>query len=204
MIGDHLRRYERAIDWNTADAGDLPRVRGIVEGLEQEARADLEAAGFAPDQIRLTRTGTFQFLGQVWQLPMVLPEGELGADTGEQLATAFPAVYERNYGSGTAWEGAPVILVDVALDAVGIEPKPTPEPSATTAGRPEPARTRVVFLPDAGAEQEIPIYDDVDVLPGAELDGPCIIEADDTTVYVPADTSIRRDEHWNLHMAIAL
>jgi N-methylhydantoinase A len=204
MIGDHHRRYERAMGWETGDLDSLPLVNSTLSSMEEAARADLAAEGFGEDQIRLERTGTLQFQGQVWQLPMALPGGEIDAAAAARLAADFPAVYERSYGAGTAWEGTPVVLVDVAVDAFGIEPKPTLPRSTLNGAGVKPARSRPIFLPETGEFAEVPIFEDTVVTPGAGLDGPCVIEADDTTIYVPRGSSVARDERWNLEMSIDL
>jgi N-methylhydantoinase A len=204
MIGDHHRRYERAVGWVTDDESGLDRVNTLLAETEATALADLEAEGFSREEIKLSRTGTFQFQGQVWQLPMALPGAELDPAAAAALGSGFPAVYEKSYGEGTAWTGTPIVLVDVAVDAVGAELKPSLPRVALNGSTAEPARTREIYLPESGESAEVPIYEDTAVLPGAELEGPCVIEADDTTIYVPAGSTVRRDELWNLHMKIDL
>jgi N-methylhydantoinase A len=204
MIGDHLRRYERSVGWNTSDPSGLARVNEILRELEGRAQSDLQAEGFDRDKITLKRTGTFQFMGQVWQLPMALPDGELESSDVERLPGDFAAVYEKHYGTGTAWEGSPVVLVDVAVDGVGIEAKPSLRLEPSDAKAPSPAQIRDVYLPEVGETRQIPVFEELDVLPGATLPGPCIIAADDTTVYVPDGASISRDGYWHLHMSIDL
>ena len=67
-----------------------------------------------------------------------------------------------------------------------------------------PIREREIFLPESGEAAVVPVYEDTGVGPGASLLGPCVIEADDTTMYVPRGTTVTRDELWNLHMSIDL
>lgn len=204
MIGDHHRRYERAVGWTTDDESGLDRVNALLGEMEATAVADLESEGFPREKIKLSRTGTFQFQGQVWQLPMALPGTELDAAAAAALGAGFPAVYEKSYGKGTAWTGTPIVLVDVAVDAVGAELKPSLPRIALNGSGAKSTRSREIYLPETGETADVPIYEDTAVLPGAELEGPCVIEADDTTIYVPAGSTVRRDELWNLHMKIDL
>jgi N-methylhydantoinase A len=44
---------------------------------------------------------------------------------------------------------------------------------------------------------ELPIYDDLRFTPGTVAPGPAIIDAVDTTVFVPPGTSITRDAYMN-------
>jgi N-methylhydantoinase A len=92
----------------------------------------------------------------------------------------------------------------VAVDAVGEEPKPTFLHFDGDGVTPSPSATRSIYLPETSERQDIPIYEDESVGPGTVLQGPCVIEADDTTVYVPRGSSVERDELWNLRMSIQL
>jgi N-methylhydantoinase A len=204
MIADHHRRYEAAVARALEDESGLDRVNELLAGLEKTARADLRAEGFADDRITLERTGTFQFQGQVWQLPMALPSGRIGVAETAELGREFPRVYEKSYGEGTAWEGAPIVLVDVAVDAFGTEPKPGLPEAELDPIELQPERTRDIFLPELGERVAVPIFEDSKLTPGSKLEGPCVIEADDTTIYVPPGSTIDRDAHWNLHMSIDL
>jgi N-methylhydantoinase A len=48
-----------------------------------------------------------------------------------------------------------------------------------------------------GSRERLPIYDDLGFTPGTVAEGPAIVDAVDTTIFVPPATSITRDEHRN-------
>jgi N-methylhydantoinase A len=56
---------------------------------------------------------------------------------------------------------------------------------------------RTVFLPAERRHEEIPVYDDALFTSGTSVEGPAIIDAADTTIYVPPGTKAERDEYMN-------
>ena len=56
---------------------------------------------------------------------------------------------------------------------------------------------RTVFLPTERRHEEIPVYDDALFTPGTAIEGPAIIDAADTTIYVPPGTKAERDQYMN-------
>ncbi len=57
--------------------------------------------------------------------------------------------------------------------------------------------TRRVFLPSERRYEEVPIIDDARFTVGATVEGPAIIDAVDTTVYVPPGVTAERDQYMN-------
>jgi len=55
-----------------------------------------------------------------------------------------------------------------------------------------------VYLPDRHERRSTPIYDEARFSPGSTVDGPAVIEALDTTVYVPEGARATRDPLTNI------
>jgi N-methylhydantoinase A/oxoprolinase/acetone carboxylase beta subunit len=73
------------------------------------------------------------------------------------------------------------------------------EPTATD-GQPTsvaPRERRLVYLPSEGRREEVLVFDESGMAPGSEIRGPAIIDAHDTTVFVPVDTVASRDRYMN-------
>ena len=81
--------------------------------------------------------------------------------TGRGWPREFPRIYERNYGEGTAWEGSPVVLMNLSIRAVHGRAKPESrrtERSRTAAGaRARRAAATSSCLPSAG-RRAVPVY----------------------------------------------
>jgi N-methylhydantoinase A len=56
---------------------------------------------------------------------------------------------------------------------------------------------RRVFLPSVREYQDVPIYDDARFTVGTMVAGPAIVDAIDTTIFVPPGSQAERDEFMN-------
>jgi N-methylhydantoinase A len=199
LSSDYLLRSSQTLDWNLADAEGIGRVNATAEQMVQSLTADMRGQGFAEDEIEIRRTGEFRFMGQSYELSLPLPDRDLTPEDAAELGKQFFALYERTYGEGTAWKGVPETLVNYTVTVIGRQAHPDIPPLA---GAPvDPASMllaeREVFLPGERRSQKLPVYDDARFTTGTQVEGPAIVDAADTTIYVPPGTSIRRDEWLN-------
>ena len=130
---------------------------------------------------------------------MPMPDRSLTADDLDVLSADFLKLYERTYGEGTAWKGVPATMVNYSVTAIGRQQRPDWSVAALNGHTPDGARkaVRSVYLPDVHERAEIPVYAGERCGPGIEIEGPAIIDETDTTIYVPTETTARRDEHLN-------
>ena len=91
----------------------------------------------------------------------------------------------------------PGVLVTLTITASARLDKPVMLAVAETpTSEPEMRRERRrVHLPELREAREIVVYDDARVTPGSTLAGPAIVDADDTTIYLPSGCTAVRDEH---------
>lgn len=203
LIADYVRQYERTVSWDLSDASQVKRVNNALTEMRAQAKADAAEEGISEDQLDIEAGGDFRFLGQTYEVPVPLPDRMLTAQDAIDMANDFPAVYEANYGEGTAWKGSPVQLLNVSLRVSYERPKPDERRSETNAGeRPAPAATREVFLPIVRRRAEIPIYLETAVGFGQQVEGPCIIDVGDTTLYLPEGSSAARDSFSNFILTV--
>jgi N-methylhydantoinase A len=128
-----------------------------------------------------------------------MPERELLADDAGLIFDTFLQTYERTYGEGTAWKGVPASLVNYSVTVTGKQQTPEFGTTAANGGHAGDLvrETRRVFLPSEREWAEVPIIDDARFTVGAKLEGPAIIDAVDTTVYVPPGVTAERDQYLN-------
>jgi N-methylhydantoinase A len=199
LAADFVVRDDRTVAWDLSSADRAAEVNRLAAEMTAEARRELRDEGFADDAIEIRLTGDFRFLGQSYELTMPLLDRELSGADAPALAGEFFALYESTYGEGTAWRGVPTQLLNVTVTAVGRQlhgPPPTGALEPVDAGEIEVGR-RSVFLPDRRERIEIPVYGDARFTAGSQVDGPAIVDASDTTIYVPAGSVARRDEWMN-------
>jgi N-methylhydantoinase A len=164
-----------------------------------DAIAQMESEGFARDAITIQRSADVRFQGQAYELTMEMPDRTLTEDDAPALFDQFLATYEQTYGEGTAWKGVPASLINYSVTVTGSQNRPDLA-KAVAAGHDlaiETRETRRVFLPQQREWAEIPVIDQAHFPSGAKVEGPAIIDENDTTIYVPPGTTAERDEYSN-------
>ncbi|HEX4306828.1 MAG TPA: hydantoinase/oxoprolinase family protein [Solirubrobacterales bacterium] len=199
LSSDFVMRYDRTVAWDLSDAEGVAHVNEVAEEMIGRAVGEMEGEGFGSDQITVTRLGDFRFLGQSYELTAPLPDRALTPDDAPVLAREFFELYEHTYGEGTAWKGVPEQLQTVTVIVTGRGERPAVDPLPHD---PRPAAEiergrREVFLPTEREPREVPIYADEKFSVGSVVSGPAIVDATDTTIYVPPGTTARRDEYMN-------
>ena len=199
LAADFVVRLDHAVGWDLARPDDVGRVNELSERLDRSAREAIVGEGFARDDIAVARTADFRFQGQQYELTMEVPARELVGPDAESLAQGFLEKYEATYGEGTAWKGVSTTMVNYSVTARGRKRHdwPSATDGAGPAATPEPRETREVHLPGTGEWRTIPVFADAALAPGATVAGPLIVDATDTTIFVPPGRTIRRDEHLN-------
>jgi N-methylhydantoinase A len=199
LSSDFVLRNDQGVGWDLSKPEGVDRVKAIAGRMEAAARAEMEGEGFGGDDVHLQRSADFRFQGQEYELTIPLPARLLQESDAGDLLAQFVALYERTYGEGTAWEGVPATMVNYTVTAIGRRERPALELAAQAAAAPADIRiaTRRVFLPTERRHEDVPVYADAGFRPGTSVDGPAIVDAVDTTIYVPPGSALRRDEHLN-------
>ena len=164
---------------------DLERWRTRFEELEASLLAELAEQRLPSEQLTLARSVDLQLSGQVHAVAVPITEADLAAgDGGERVIERFVELYEARYGQGTAYRRAGVEAITFTVEATASlaigspEPLPLEDADAAHAFKGE----RAVWI-GAGYEQ-VPVLDAERLRPGNALEGPAVIEADDTTVFL--------------------
>jgi N-methylhydantoinase A len=198
-----LRADFAATRLHTLSAEALPDVADAFSTLRAQAEAWFGAEGIAPAARRTTRTVDMRYAGQNYELPVPLPEGEIGPATLDALAEGFAAAHQRMY--GFVADGDPVQLVTFRIEAAGVVPKASfqahpdvgPDASGAIAAR------RDVWLPEVAGFVSCPVYDRDKLQSGNRIAGPAIIEQMDATTVVLPDMVARVEPYLNLILEVA-
>jgi N-methylhydantoinase A len=197
LEADVVVRYDRTVAWDLSRWEDVARVNTVAGELLEQARAEMRAEGFSNDDMNVVRSAEFRFLGQAFELTMRLPDRQLTADDASDLATQFFELYERTYGEGTAWKGVPEQLLNYTVTITGRQQRAKRAAVQVKGQKCVAASSRSVFLPESRENQEVPVYADERFAAGSCISGPAIIDAIDTTIFVPAGIQAARDELMN-------
>jgi N-methylhydantoinase A len=200
LVSDFVLRNDKTVQ-SLLDSGEaIERINEHTRELIATGVSAMRAEGFDDDVMDVARSGDVQFVGQVHALSMALPPRDLTEDDGAFLRDSFTEVYERTYGAGTAWPGAPVQMLNSSVTVTGRLPRPPMAPRALEPRAPDELLRgeREVYLPSERVRAAVPIYDEARFTPGSVVTGPAVVEAVDTTLLLPSDAVARRDEYMNL------
>jgi 5-oxoprolinase (ATP-hydrolysing)/N-methylhydantoinase A len=186
------------------DEFDWAAVRALYRDLEARGRAALLEAGVAPEHVRFERACDARIYGQIQEMLVPVPAGELTDATAAPLREAFGEAYRRLY---SRYDPKSVIeIVNWKVTAVG--PTRSVElrsPAATTASGARPSAhkgVRPAYFADARGFVSTPVYDRYQLEPGRTLEGPAIIEEREATAVLQPGMTGRIDEYWNLIVEI--
>jgi len=164
--------------------------------LEAEARMWLDREALPVTACRFERSADMRYVGQSFELTAPLPD-RITSSLAPVL-DAFYGVYQDVY--GYVDHEAPVEIVDLRVQVVGVTPKP--QPTARRSGgasdqehRP-PAKTRTIYW--AGRHVEASVHERSALRSGDRLTGPAVIEQDDTTTVIPSGFAVRVDDQLNV------
>jgi N-methylhydantoinase A len=199
LSADYVMRFDQGVGWDLSKPDGVGRVNQIADQMVTDAIAQMESEGFPRDQIQVQRSADVRFQGQAYELTMEMPDRQLTVDDAPALFDSFLETYERTYGEGTAWKGVPASLINYSVTVTGRQNRPDLAKAAAEAetGAAETRETRRVFLPGEREWAEIPIIDEQHFPVGITIEGPAIIDENDTTIYVPPGTTAERDEYQN-------
>jgi 5-oxoprolinase (ATP-hydrolysing) len=175
-------------------------MEAILADLAADARARLAGASIAPEEIVVERSADMRLEGQMHEINVKLPEGEIGDATIPAIRAAFAAAYAARYTS--VYEGVGVQAISFRVRARG----PLPSLSLTEAGASAagPARkgTRPAWFGNRFIE--VAVYDRYALKPGVAIPGPAIVEEREATTVVPPGDTVRVDTNGTLVLDVAV
>ncbi|MCS6817571.1 MAG: hydantoinase/oxoprolinase family protein [Blastocatellia bacterium] len=188
LLSDVLKDYSQTVMLSQGEI-EPERLEAMFARLEERARADLQAEGFPPDRILLSRFVDVRYAGQAFELSLPF--------TREFIAD-FHRAHERRYGYADPMRR--IELVTVRVRGCGITEKPACRPKARDPRPIEPVARRSVHFREGNAliARETPFYWREALTPGATIFGPAIILEYSATTVIPLGWRADVDEYENL------
>lgn len=166
-----------------SDDVEIGSVSEMFNALVTQGRASLQRDGVPESAARIQRLAEMRYAGQSFELPIELPDGQIGAETIQLLVDRFNTLHRQTYGFNAPTE--PVEIVNLRVTAIGPIAKPQQVTLTTQPGSAEAKCQRQVWFPETGFAPT-PIYDRYSLGAGARIAGPAIVEEmDSTTVILP-------------------
>ncbi len=199
LAADVVLDYSRSV--LSVLAEDTPaRLAALLDGMMQQAHADLLAEGIGEAQMVFTPLVDMRYQGQAYELSVPLPSPltplPQGEGQGTPLIDSFHEAHHRTYGH--AMPGRTVEVVNLRLQAVGLVEKPVLEPEAV--GTRHAVSLQDTFLGHKATTNgdTLALYDRESLPPGAVFAGPALVFQYDSTVYVAAGWSAQVDGYRNI------
>jgi N-methylhydantoinase A len=199
LATDDIRVLSRSIVWT---GGSAEAVGVALRELEDEAVDGLRRSGHGPEATDVVWQGDFKFAGQIFELTVPI---DRDTDIDAALARVqaeFPSRYEKEYGPGTAWGNADVVMLGVRVLATGRTAKLERGAGSVQhdAASAQPVETRDVMLPGERRRATIDVFAGTSLGAGARVAGPAIIEHALTTIFVPTGWRAEIDAHGRQHL----
>jgi N-methylhydantoinase A len=202
LWSDNIRSFAQTVNWNVNN-GQTADINELLNNSVNQAKDALYSNGFADENIEVIKEGDFKFAGQAFEITIPLPDGNITELDKEEIIANFVETYERLYGKGTAWEGSDVIMLNCRVTGVGKTVKPKIKSNEIEGKeKVEAHKYSEVFLPDMNEARQIPTFVSQNISVGDQISGPAIVEAGDTTIYVPENSNITKDEYLNYVMEV--
>ena len=191
LLSDVLKDYSQTVMLAQEEIAP-ERLEAVFARLEERARADLQAEGFSPDRILLSRFVDVRYAGQSFELSLPF--------TREFIAD-FHRAHERRY--GYADPTRKIELVTVRVKAHGITEKLSFRPKAHRPTVAKPVARRPVYFREGAVPvaRETPFYWREALAPGTAITGPAIILEYSATTVVPPGWRADVDEYENVRLS---
>ncbi len=193
LLADVVKDYSRTVMLTIEANGEstLPRrTEREFAAMEKQAKKDLRAEGFTPEQTKLTRLLAMRYRGQSFEL-------EIGASEDGETGTIarFHQSHRERYGHAN--EHKAVEIVSVRLRATGITDKPKLKQEKTfRRHKAKPDREAMIWLGDK--RRKAAVFERENLLPGAKLTAPAIVVEYGSTTLIPSGWHASVDGWQNL------
>jgi acetone carboxylase beta subunit len=203
---DYSHRYQRSTHMFVPPDGSPEGKAGVGqelnrawEDLEEKAIAEMTAEGFARNQVNLQQVAFVRYGGQLDDVEVFSHARRIkGAQDLDTLIARFEDLYSKIYVSGARFPDAGFQILEVAIVATVPKVKPLIERRPLGPAEP-PARAQkgVRQVYGNGRWHKARIFEMDELGPGNIIEGVAVIEAPNTTMFVPERKRARFDE-WGM------
>ena len=180
---------------------DAARVSERFAELERQGLDQLERDGIAPGAARIARSADIRYKGQINEVEVAVPAGELDEAALAELAADFHRRYEALYGAGAGFREARVEIVTYRVRTTAVSAKPAIRPARERGATPSDdarAGARPVYWAELGDFEPTPVFWGERLVAGNRVAGPAIIQVPDTTIVVHPGQAARIDAYGNV------
>lgn len=194
-VSDVRRDYIRTLVRRQSTA-DVSEILGAWDELVGNGIADIAAEGIDKDKIDVRRVADVRYFGEGHEVQVEIPADLEGEAAVIHMFRDFHRVHDQTF--GFHYEGEQdVELVNLRVQAIGIQHRPTLAPDGSTRSAARPFGSRKAFWRVTGWV-ECPLYNRSELAVDQVVTGPAIIEEYGSTVVVPKSWNVSSDAYGNL------
>ena len=187
--------------------GDAALIDRTIEDLRAAVWQDLAADGVPEERREVRIEADMRFFLQRWELTVPLPPEPRMGDGGREAEALFRAEYLRRFGAAATTTSGIVELVGIRAIGVGRMAQADEAGSAQVSDVAEraadPIGTRMVSLRRGMAPEPVAVHLGAELAPGASFRGPALVDAPDTTIWIPSGMTAHLDANHTLRIATA-
>jgi N-methylhydantoinase A len=193
---DVARHYSKSAPMQPPFSAD--GIEHVFAALERRALDDLGKSNVKIGECVLQRFINMRFRYQVHEIRVPVRSGLTLPGAVDRLVEDFLALYERNFGAGTALREAGVEMLTFHVVSAVSTPKPALQKFPRAGSDPSRALSgeRSVYWKDGF--MATPVFSLSHLAPGNRLSGPAVIEAPNTTILIHPEQQGQVDEYLNI------
>ncbi len=194
-VSDVRRDYIKTLVRQQSRA-DTDEIVSVWEELTRMGVEDIRAEGIPEEKIAIQLVADVRYFGEGHEVQVDIPTNLEGADAVAHMWKQFHSVHDQTFGFN--YEGEQdVELVNLRVQAVGMQHRPTLQPQAEKKKEAKPFGQRRVYWRKLGWVN-CPLYKRTELATAQRVAGPAIVEEYGSTVVVPASWTVRPDAYGNL------
>jgi N-methylhydantoinase A len=202
VLSDIAYRHVRSAPVALGAGDTVNAVNRLFAELAESALSDVAASGLDRNQATLRYALDLRYVGQMNEVPLTWPSGQLKPSDIAALRSAFERLYEQRYGAGTYRPQAPLEIISFSAEASVATEKPRFLPLFEgKRGISTPHHSRPVYMRGSGLlDAAVYAYESLAV--GQVVVGPAVIERESTTIWLPPGAQATIDIYGNLTIGL--
>ena len=178
---------------------DWGNVNKLFQEMERRGLELLKEAGIPEDQAELVRSADMRLTGQIHEINVPVPDGELGPSQLGRIEADFHDIYQELYSRRNL--NIPIevqnwrLLVKGPQPSVNLRKEPIVQDADASAALKD---TRKAYFQVSGGYVDCPVYDRYRLRPGSQIQGPAIIEERESTAVIGPQDKASVDQWLNL------
>jgi len=179
----------------------IDRFNQMFAELEDRAKADMNVEGITDEDVRFYYEILARYVGQLSELRARIPINRINSIQDlAAVATAWEDHYLEEYGLQAMAPRGGLQIITIAVELVASVPRPKISEEELRDENPDEALIgeRDIYL--NGSFQKCKVYGGNKLFPGNLVNGPSVIESNNTTLVIPEERTVRIDKYGNMLM----